>query len=262
MSNGHVVQIDDVRIHTLPVLESNYVYIIEWDEGALVLDPAEAEPVMQYMGCLERERTLSGILNTHAHYDHVAGNLALKKWSGAAIYGPMSDRIPGLDHGLHSGDEIVLGPITFRILETPGHTRNDICFYDEVRGVLFAGDTLFAAGCGRLFEGTPDQMWESLCRLRALPDETRVFFGHEYTEGNLLFAKHMLPDHDVIAQRLEVVREVRSKGGVTVPTTIHDEKETNIFLMCDDDDVLQALGMQGFRPEVAFGEVRTRKNSF
>ena len=90
----------------------------------------------------------------------------------------------------------------------------------------------------------------------------RIFFGHEYTEGNLLFAKHMLPDHDVIAQRLEVVREVRSKGGVTVPTTIHDEKETNIFLMCDDDDVLQALGMQGVRPEVAFGEVRTRKNSF
>ena len=202
------------------------------DEGtglcAAVIDPGDAQVALAY--CKGIDASIQFVLNTHAHFDHVAGNDELKRVTGCKVIGPETERIPGLDMGVGGRDRVEVGPWNFEVIETPGHTRNDICFFEPSSKALFCGDTLFAGGCGRLFEGTPDEMWESLAKIRDLPKHTQVFFGHEYTESNLAFTLDLLQQtssqdnhHALISiwlervlARLNHVRALRKKGGVHV----------------------------------------------
>jgi hydroxyacylglutathione hydrolase len=247
-------------LHILPILGDNYVYIIEWDGRAAVIDLPDGAPVLKYLD--QQGLTLELVLNTHPHFDHVAGNLEVKAATGCTIIGPSTDRIPGLDRPVHEGDTVVAGPLHFKVIETPGHTRNDIVYYCAAEHLLFSADTLFAGGCGRLFECTEDDMWTSLVKLRSLPDETEVFPGHEYAVDNLTFAHQYLPEHSAISTRLETARELRADQLPVVPTTIGLEKATNIFLLADDPEVQKFLNLTGCEPAVALGEIRKRKDRF
>ncbi len=255
-----ILQREGYTLHILPVLEDNYAYIIEWDGRAAVVDLPDGEPVLKYLK--QQGLSLELVLNTHAHFDHVAGNLEVKEATGCTIVGPATDSIPGLDRPVREGDVVMAGPLRFTVLETPGHTRHDIVYYAESGHVLFSGDTLFAGGCGRLFECTEDTMWDSLVKLRDLPDETEVFPGHEYAADNLAFAHQYLPDHRELTARLDVVCALRSDQFPVVPTSIGIEKAANIFFLADDPEIQAALNLSGCEPAVAFGEIRKRKDRF
>jgi hydroxyacylglutathione hydrolase len=175
-------------------------------------------------------RKLSHILNTHHHADHTGGNLVLKKASGAKVYGPASESIAGMDVGLRPGDTVEFGGTKATVLDVGGHTRGHIAFYFESEAKLFVGDSLFALGCGRMFEGTPAQFWASLSRLRELPDETIVFCAHEYTESNARFAMSVEPNNVDLMVRVQQIQTLRAKGEPTVPSLLGVEKKTNPFL--------------------------------
>lgn len=251
-------------VEQLPVLRDNYVYLLR-DPGtgaAAAVDPALSEPVLERLGTLGW--TLSYILVTHHHDDHIAGNLALKRATGCKIAGSRADagRIPGLDLPLEDGALFRLGNAAARILATPGHTRGHLSYWFEESKALFPGDTLFTLGCGRLFEGTPEQMWASLLALRALPDDTRVFCAHEYTRSNAGFARRVEPDNPDLLSRIEQVDELRSRLLPTVPATLGLEKATNPFLRADVPSVQRGVGMAGADPAEVFAEIRRRKDAF
>lgn len=247
----------------LPVLSDNYVYLLR-DSGTgtvAVVDPGEAAPVEAALE--ERGWTLDLILNTHHHADHTGGNGALKRRYGARIAGPKADahRIEGLDVPLAEGDRIAVGDHEARVIETPGHTSGHISLWFGEAGALFCADTLFALGCGRLFEGTPEEMWESLRRLRALPDGTTVYCGHEYTQANARFALSVDPDNPDLKTRAAEIDRLRAAGRPTVPSKLGVEKKTNPFLRADDPGLARSLGHEG-DPVAAFAELRSRKDSF
>jgi hydroxyacylglutathione hydrolase len=197
-----------------------------------VVDPGDATPVLA-----EAERrgwTIGQVWNTHWHPDHTGGNLAIKEAASARISGPAAESIPGRDTALREGDEVRLGSHVGRVIEVPGHTLGHIALIFDSDGVAFVGDTLFAMGCGRLFEGTPEQMFDSLHRLTGLPDETRLYCAHEYTLANARFAAHAEPANPVIVERLERVCEMRRVGEMTVPTTVAEERATNPFVRARD----------------------------
>ena len=228
----------------LPVLHDNYVWLVhvEGPGGGrtAVVDPALPEPVLE--ACRQRDWHLDLILNTHHHLDHVGGNLALKEATGCLVIGPGADRdrIPGLDRGVYAGDTVTLGDRTARVLFVPGHTRGHIAYsFDE--GSLFCGDTLFLGGCGRLFEGSPEQMFDSLAQLAALPDHTRIYCAHEYTEANLRFALAERPKDPAIQDRYRRVRQERERGEPTVPGLLAEERTTNVFLMAPSARELGAI---------------------
>jgi hydroxyacylglutathione hydrolase len=188
------------------------------------------------------------VWNTHWHADHTGGNLAIKHASGARIFGPAGENIPGRDVALSEGDELRLGNHVGRVIEVPGHTLGHIALiFDEDR-VAFVGDTLFAMGCGRLFEGTPEQMYRSLRRLTQLPGDTRLYCAHEYTLSNARFAAHALPGDAAIGNRLSQVKHLRDEGKSTVPTTVAQERETNPFVRATD--------------ALEFARLRKEKDSF
>jgi hydroxyacylglutathione hydrolase len=254
----------ELLVDQIAVLSDNYVYLVR--DGAsgttAVVDPAVAEPVRAALA--QRDWRLDFILNTHHHSDHVGGNLALKQWSGARIIGPASDadRIPGIDVGLDDNDRFALGQAIATILAVPGHTRGHIAFWFADAATLFCGDTLFALGCGRMFEGTPEQMWASLKKLRALPDATRVYCAHEYTEANARFARTIEPDNPILAARAESVAARRRRGLPTVPSLLGEEKATNPFLRADVAALQAAMGMAGGDPAAVWGQLRRRKDVF
>ena len=247
----------------IPVLSDNYMYLVhEAESGATAaVDPAVAQPVLDH---LEREGwSLDQILITHHHPDHIAGVPELKEKTGATVVGPAAERetIPGLDVELREGDSHELGAAEAQVLETPGHTLGHISFWFEDEEVLFCADALFALGCGRVFEGTMEMMWESLAKLRELPDDTKVFCGHEYTLSNARFAVTVDPDNEELRERAAEIERQRAADQPTVPSMLGVEKRTNPFLRPDDSAIRAHLGMPDASDAEVFAEIRTRKDN-
>jgi hydroxyacylglutathione hydrolase len=237
-----------MQIVPVPAFSDNYLWLVHDDASGdtAVVDPGDAAPVLAETA--RRGWTISQVWNTHWHPDHTGGNLAIKQATGARISGPAKERIPGRDVALNEGDTVRLGNRVGRVIEVPGHTFGHIALlFDEAR-VAFVGDTLFAMGCGRLFEGTPAQMYRSLQRLTALPGNTKLYCAHEYTLSNARFAVHAEPTNAATAARLAGVEELRRAGEITVPTTVAQERETNPFVRATD--------------EHAFARLRKDKDSF
>ncbi len=253
-------------VQRLPALSDNYIWLLVTPEGeAAVVDPAEAAPVLE---ALEQQGlTLTAILNTHHHGDHVGGNRELlARFPAAAVYASREDRgrIPGQTVELTDGDRLHFGDREAEVLFVPGHTRGHIAYVFPGSGSdpahLFCGDTLFAGGCGRLFEGTPEQMATSLDRFRQLPDHTWVHCAHEYTLGNLRFAITVDPTNAALRQRLEQVSQQRQQEEPTVPSRLGEEKATNPFLRWDRPELLAA--METADPIRSFSRLRGRKDLF
>lgn len=239
-ANGDTMTLTVARI---PVLSDNYVWLAH-DEASghtAVIDPAVAEPVLA--AAAERGWTISQIWNTHWHPDHTGGNAAIKAATGCTISGPAAEveRIPTLDRHLTEGDHLMLGEVRFDVLAVPAHTAGHIAFYSAATASLFIGDTLFAMGCGRLFEGTAEQMFANMQRLAELPPETWVYCAHEYTLSNARWAITAEPDNAALAARHLRVAAQRNRGEPTVPTSIAAELATNPFLRARDATHLAAL---------------------
>lgn len=251
-------------IHLVPAFNDNYIYLLrDADTGHVgVVDPGDPAPVAAVLE--QRGWRLTHIFNTHHHADHVGGNHALKQRYGCPVIGARADvgRIQDMETCLDEGETISFGSHTARVIAVPGHTSGHIAFHFADAGALFCGDTLFALGCGRLFEGTPEQMWDSLCKLRSLPDDTRVYCGHEYTLSNARFAVTVDPENAELAARAREVKALRDRGEPTIPTTIGLERRTNPFLRADDPGVQAAVGMAGADPKAVFAEIRARKDRF
>lgn len=229
-----------------------------------MVDPAEHEPVAKALA-LNGWPPLTHILNTHHHGDHVGANLSLKEAFDLEIIGPLSDkdRIPGIDTAVSDGDVISLGGVDIRVFDCPGHTRGHIAFYSESAQSLFCGDTLFALGCGRMFEGTAQQMWSSLQKFLPLPDDTKVYCAHEYTQSNARFAVTVDPNNEALKQRKAEIDSMRSQGIPTIPSLLGVEKATNPFLRPNCPAIRSALGMGQDREDwEVFGELRGRKDKF
>lgn len=250
-----------LQVERVPTLGDNYSYVIACEETgeAAIVDAPEFAPVVDRVE--ELGVRVTKVLSTHHHYDHSAANPELAKRYGAPVYGHVSDaeRIPGFTDGLEEGDTISVGNQAARILFIPAHTSGHIAYVFDEADCAFTGDTLFAGGCGRLFEGTAAMMYEALqIKLGSLPDSMRIFCGHEYTESNLVFAAAEEPDNAAVATRLARVREIRANAAadwhdatpreMTIPTTMADERATNPFLRAHDADDL--------------GRIRTRKDNF
>jgi hydroxyacylglutathione hydrolase len=247
-------------IELVPCLSDNYAYLVHGDGFCAVVDPSEPAPVKAALAA--RGWTLTHILNTHHHFDHTGGNLPLKEEFGAEVVGPGNDRerIPGIDTGVGDDRPWTLGTHSVRILEIPAHTKSHIAFVLD--GAAFTGDTLFAMGCGRLFEGTPDMMWSSLSKLMTLPDATRVYCGHEYTLNNGRFALSVEPGNADLQARMRDVEAARARGAPTIPSTLALEKRTNPFLRPDSAEIRRTLALETASDVEVFGELRRRKDSF
>ena len=253
----------ELEIRQLRALRDNYVWLLrDPDTGATgVVDPSEPGPVFGALA--ETGWKLTHILNTHHHPDHTGGNLALKERTHCTIVGPRADRarIPGIDIDVADGEDYAFGRQVARVFDVPGHTRGHIAFWFGGSRALFCGDTLFTLGCGRLFEGTPQQMWTSLSKLKVLPPETRVYCGHEYTQANARFAVTVEPKNEALIARSRRVNELRSRGQSTVPATMGEELATNPFLRADVPALQVAMGAAG-DPVGTFAEIRRRKDVF
>jgi hydroxyacylglutathione hydrolase len=252
----------NLQVHQFPCLSDNY--------GLLIHDPAtgdtasidtpDADTISAALA--EKGWTLTHILNTHHHGDHTGGNMALKEATGCRIIGPHGGGIPGIDQAVGEGDIVTFGSFTAKIIETPGHTLDHIIYWFEDEQTAFVGDTVFALGCGRVFEGTFEQMWSSLAKVRALPPETIIYCAHEYTLANANFAITVDPDNDALKARIKKIKALRNAGKPTVPTTLEAELATNPFLRPDDSGLQNAVGLVGAAPAEVFAEVRRRKDSF
>lgn len=224
------------------------------------IDAPEEKAILDALA--RRGWSLSHIFTTHHHGDHVEANLALKQRFGATIIGPQRESIPGIDHKVDDGDSFDFAGRRVEVIATPGHTLGHICFHIPEEKLLFAADTLFALGCGRLFEGTPAQMWTSLSKLAALPDETVVYFGHEYTLSNARFARTVDPQNAALLERISEIEALRAANALTAPTTIGLEKATNPFLRAGDPSIRRHLGMETASDAEVFAEIRARKDRF
>ena len=256
-----------MQVTIVPCLTDNYAYVLlaPGAKRAVVVDPGESEPVERALA--ELGVTLGAILATHHHGDHVGGNAELaKRYPGIRVYGHSSDRgrIPAQTDFVEHGATVEVEGLSFHTLHIPGHTLGAVAYAGE--GAVFTGDTLFAAGCGRLFEGTPAQMYESLnVKLAALPDDTLVYCGHEYTASNLRFAAHMEPGNAAVAAKASRVAEQRTRGEATVPSTLAEEKATNPFMRCDSPEVISRVSSSlsaDRSPAAILGAVRVAKDKF
>lgn len=253
-----------LEIEVFQCRSDNYGVLVHDPEAGLTasIDAPEEEPILDALS--RRGWTLTHILTTHHHTDHVEANLGLKGRFELEIIGPINEAvaIPGLDRSVEDGDEFEFGGHTVCVIETPGHTAGHVCYYFPDDKVLFAADTLFALGCGRLFERPAADMWHSLQKLSALPDETAVYFGHEYTLSNARFALTIDPDNARLQERVREIEATRAANRFTIPTTIGLEKETNPFLRATDPAVRRNLLMESRSNEEVFAEIRKRKDSF
>lgn len=256
-----------IKIDALPAFSDNYIWLLQDPERrhCAVVDPGDAAPVEAWLAAHPGWQ-LSDILITHHHFDHVGGIERLKAATGARVLGPANEKIPGRDLALHDGDQVdVLGQ-RFSVYAVPGHTLGHIAYIQAEQHWLFCGDTLFAGGCGRLFEGSPEQMHQSLSRLAALPEQTQVFCTHEYTLSNLRFAAAVEPDNQQIKQRLEQVGQWREAGQISLPSSIALERATNPFLRSSEPAVSAMIaerdGPASRSPTQVFAALRAWKDHF
>ncbi|MFD1625311.1 hydroxyacylglutathione hydrolase [Azospirillum griseum] len=253
-----------MEIILVPAFADNYLYVLRDPASGKVaaVDPGDAAPLMAELE--RRGWGLDLILLTHHHNDHTGGVAALVERYAPLVVGAGHDshRLPPLGRAVADGDRVAFGGTSAEVIATPGHTLGHIAYWFAQDEALFCADTLFALGCGRLFEGTPGQMWESLLRLRALPDATRVCCAHEYTLSNARFAVTVDPDNAALRARAEEIAARRARHEPTVPTLLGVEKATNPFLRADDPGVAAAVGLVGSSPDRVFAELRARKDRF
>ena len=253
-----------IDIHMFPCLQDNYGFLLHCRETGVTatVDTPEVAPIEAALE--EQGWTLTHVLNTHHHFDHAGGNEELKARHGCTIVGPKADeaRIPGIDICVAQDDVYELGKIKLQVFDVPGHTSGHIAFYAPDAKAAFVGDTIFALGCGRLFEGTPEQMWTSIQKLMALPDDTQIYCAHEYTQSNARFAVSVDPDNAELTQRAQQIDDARSRGEATVPTILGLEKATNPFLRPMAESLRATLGMANADDVAVFAETRFRKDNF
>ena len=253
-----------LEIHQFPCRTDNYGFLAHDPQtGATAcIDTPEVDPINAALE--EKGWALTHILNTHHHGDHAGGNLPLKERWGCTIVGAANDaeRIPGIDVRVADGEVYEFGSVTADVFEVPGHTSGHIAYYIESDGVAFVGDTIFALGCGRLFEGTPAMMWDSLQKLMALPDETVIYCAHEYTQANAKFALSVEPGNPELVARSAEIDALRARGIPTVPTTIGLERATNPFVRPMSENLQATIGLSGDDLVAVFAETRKRKDNF
>lgn len=253
-----------LEIEIFSCRSDNYGVLLRDPESGLVasIDAPEEQAITEAAD--RRGWKITHIFTTHHHQDHVEANLALKERYGCKIFGPAAEAvaIPGLDSAFGDGESFRFGDHRVDVIETPGHTAGHICYHFPDDKLLFAADTLFALGCGRLFERPAADMWHSLQKLAVLPDETAVYFGHEYTQSNARFALHINPENARLQARAEEIDALRAEGKFTIPTTIGLEKETNPFLRAADPAIRRTLLMETRSNEEVFAEIRKRKDEF
>ena len=250
------------EIRTFSCLNDNFGYLIHDVEtkATASIDAPEAGPILK---ALEREGwQLTDILITHHHGDHVGGVAELKQKYNCRVVAPhdKTTEIANVDLRVANADIVKVGSLLGRVLETPGHTLDHISYVFDNEKTLFAADTLFSIGCGRVFEGNYPMMWDSLLKLRALPDDFRLYCGHEYTAANVKFALTVEPDNPALKARADEVTRLRAAGKPTIPTLLGEEKGANVFLRADEPSVAAALRLKGASPAEVFGELRERKN--
>ena len=253
-----------MQIIPIPCLTDNYAYIINDDAYKIVgvVDPSEASPIITFLR--KKNLKLNYILNTHHHFDHIGGNIELKKLYGAKVIGFVDDkhRIPGIDITLKDNSNWIFGNSTVKILHIPGHTLGHICFFFEKEKIVFTGDTLFSLGCGRIFEGDHKQMLASLNKIKKLPKDTKIYCGHEYTYKNAEFCIKYDGDNTDLKKKFEKIKKLRSVGLPTLPTTLEEELKSNIFLRCNQNNLKIKLNMKNQEDLKVFRKVRDLKDSF
>ncbi|MDO8298981.1 hydroxyacylglutathione hydrolase [Lacisediminimonas sp.] len=255
-----------VKVLTVPAFSDNYLWLVNDGVHAVVVDPGDAAPILAALD--QHHLSLAAILLTHHHADHVGGVPALLERFDVPVFGPAKEAIPAITRRLAEGDQVTIPELDleFAVLDVPGHTAGHIAYYAARQDWLFCGDTLFAGGCGRLFEGTPAQMADSLGKLAALPDRTQVYCAHEYTLSNLRFAQAVDETNAALKQRVLTETAKRARDEPTVPSTIGVEKATNPFLRYRDPAIIDKLASEGKissrEPIAAFAALREWKNSF
>ena len=252
-----------LQIHQFPCLSDNYGYLIHdpaTGETAAIDTPDAAEYLTQ---AAAKGWTITQIWNTHWHPDHAGGDLAIKDATGCTITGPKNeaDKIPGIDRQVATGDTVTLGDISAAVIDVPGHTLGHIAFHIESESTAFVGDAVFALGCGRVFEGNPGMMWESLSKLKALPANTTLYCAHEYTAANAKFAITIEPDNSALQAYVAEITEKRARNEPTVPMPLSRELDTNPFLRADNPALQTAMGHTG-DAVATFAEIRGRKDRF
>ena len=253
-----------MEITTIPCLTDNYAYVI-YDNNSKttgVVDPSESQPIISFLK--RKNIKLNYILNTHHHFDHIGGNIELKKKYNAKIIGFEGDkhRIPGIDIALKNNEKWNFGNSTIKIFHIPGHTLGHICFFFEKEKIAFTGDTLFSLGCGRIFEGTYEQMLISLNKIKKLPKDTKIYCGHEYTYKNAEFCMKYDNNNKNLKKKFEKIKKLRSQNLPTIPSSLEDELKSNIFLRCDQKALKIKLDMKNQEDSKVFKKVRDLKDSF
>lgn len=250
-------------VHMFPCLSDNYGYLIHDPDSGLTasIDTPDAAEINRQL--VKQNWQLSYILNTHHHADHAGGNLQLKRQTGCTVVGPRADapRIPGIDVQLGDGNSFQFGGFTATVYDTPGHTRGHIVYHFTDQHIAFVGDTLFALGCGRLFEGTPAQMWDSLQKIMRWEDDTLIYCAHEYTQANARFAISVEPKNELLQQRIDWIDQQREQNLPTVPSKLGDEKATNPFLRPNSRHLQKTIGLEGSSVDV-FARTRELKDQF
>ncbi len=251
---------------TIPACGDNFIYLYRYDKNnALAFDPCDSSAVLNSLN--EHNMNLTTILITHHHWDHTGGVSDLKKKTGCEVIGPDKHRIPAIDRIVDDKQVLTIGNMEIHVIATPGHTNTSVCYYIPVSNknenkVLWTGDTLFTGGCGRLLECNARTMFDSLLKLALLPDDTLVYCGHDYTLENYEFALTIEPDNKAVSQRLQEIKQTVRAGGFTVPSTILQEKATNIFLRSDTNEIKTALNMPNAAAVDVFAELRRQKDVF
>jgi hydroxyacylglutathione hydrolase len=255
---------DRLEVFMFPCLSDNYGYLIHDPIKNLTasIDTPDVHAIEEALN--QNDWELNYIINTHHHYDHAGGNLELKKKTNCKIIGPMQDkdRIPGIDQTIEHAEEFMFGSFTVKGFHTPGHTTGHMVYHFEDQNIAFVGDTIFAMGCGRLFEGTPEQMLNSLDIIMSWPGETMLYCAHEYTQSNAEFAITVDGKNEDLLKRKSEVDALREKLIPTVPTKLEIEKKTNPFLRSDDKEIRLELGMMASSRSEVFAEIRSRKDQF
>ncbi|WP_312457023.1 hydroxyacylglutathione hydrolase [Pseudescherichia sp.] len=251
-----------MNLNSIPAFQDNYIWVLSNDEGhCVIVDPGEAAPVLNAIE--ENQWQPQAILLTHHHHDHVGGVKELRqRFPDVVVYGPEETQDKGATKCVVEGDKLILLGYEFSVFATPGHTLGHVSYYTIP--YLFCGDTLFSGGCGRLFEGTADQMYQSFQKINALPPETVICCAHEYTLANMKFAQHILPNDPAIEDYLNKVKQLRTKGQTTLPVTLENERRINVFLRTEDPDLITVIGKETKlqQPNTRFAWLRSKKDAF